>query len=211
MTFDDLDDEQREYRGSSGFPLPKPHFQSKTGDESMNFDEITLLAIRREEPNSGMKLHELECYRCLVSLYDGHRRGYIDKERAVREKRLIRARFREAEEEYIRHIEIWNKDQERIRNASIWRTELPLFAKTATDEELVNRLLDILSAMTGEEITANTIRKIREGNIVHPNVVQFIGSIMKVLQSDLPEEKKRAEVQRIVESKVRSIQAGDIT
>ena len=36
---------------------------------------------------------------------------------------------------------------------------------------------------------------------MHPDVVIFLGRIMKILNSDLPEDEKKAEVQKIVDEK----------
>lgn len=125
----------------------------------MTFEEIELMAVHREKPTEHMRLPDLECFRCLYSLYEDYRKGRIDKERAGMEKKLIHSRYDEAKQEYEHRAEQWKADQERIRLAEDTRTTLAKKVKEGMKiTELCSTLLDILSKFTGEDITSKTIR-----------------------------------------------------
>lgn len=127
----------------------------------MTFDELSDLARSNREMPSGLPLPEQECYLALRHLYGSYRKKIISQERGNREKKAIRTAFWSAVEEYAKRSDSWKRDQERIRAASQWYSDLPVFSRTATDAEVIDRLLTILSAMAGECVTAQAVRNVR--------------------------------------------------
>lgn len=124
----------------------------------MTFEEIELMAVHREKPTEHMRLPDLECFRCLYSLYEDYRKGRIDKERAGMEKRLIHRSFDEAQKEYMLLAEQWRGNQNRIRAAGEnWLTLARRVKEGMDTEKLCKTLLDILSKLVGEDVTARTI------------------------------------------------------
>ena len=124
----------------------------------MTFEEIERHAIRREFP-AGNALPELECYSCLAALYDGYRRGRIDREAAGKQKAAIHRQYDRAVEEYDRRAEAYRRMQQNIRAASERWDALPKRAAMMDKDELISELLDIVSTMVGENVTAAAVRK----------------------------------------------------
>ena len=125
----------------------------------MSFEEIERLAIRGGLSADCRSLPELECYRCLESLYRDYRMRRIGKEDAGREKAVIHRQFDAAAEEYAQRAELCRQIQQNIRAAGERWNDLPKRSKTMGKDELIAELLAIVSAMVGEDVTAEAVRK----------------------------------------------------
>lgn len=127
----------------------------------MNFDFLNDLARGNEEMPTGLTLPEQECFLALRHLYGSYRQRLFSQEQGNREKKAIRIAFQAAGKEYAKRDDNWKRDQERIKAASEQWSSIAVFARTATDAELIDRLLAIITAMVGEAVTAQAVRKAR--------------------------------------------------
>lgn len=125
----------------------------------MTFEEIEQIAVCGGKSSECRSLPELECFRCLTSLYGDYRKGRIGKEDAGREKAVIHRQFDAAVEEYTRRAEIYRQVQENIHAAGERWNSLPKRMGHIDRDGLVTELLDIISAMVGENVTAMAVRK----------------------------------------------------
>lgn len=126
----------------------------------MTFDEICKRAAAGESMADGSELIDCGCYERIQNLlndFAGHR---ISQEEATKKKNDIRRNFElEQSEKYARRA-AYAQYQESIRRASESWTTLPKAVRDGlSGNDLILRLLDIISAMTGDSVTAGIVAK----------------------------------------------------
>lgn len=127
----------------------------------MKFLEIDQIARNTLQMPNGLSLPEQSCFCALRNLYHSYKRKMIDTAQAGKEKRAIHAEFDWASTEYSRRSAAYAQYQEDIRNAGqSWET-LAKDAAGMTDAQLVDRLMEIISHMVGETVTADAVRRTR--------------------------------------------------
>lgn len=102
---------------------------------------------------------------CIFALSELYRRFYaheLSRDAAKPVKAEIQADFEAASRDRELHRAGLAQYQENIRNAATLWTEIVPFSRTCTDKELEDRLLNIISAMVGETVTAEAVRKARK-------------------------------------------------
>lgn len=136
----------------------------------MTFDMIEELA-RQKAKQPGTKTTERMsaadrfAFFCMTELYRKFYIRSISREAAQRMKARLKADYEELRQDRAQYAAAYSQYQENIRNASALWTGIVLFARTATDTELIDRLLQIITAMVGEDVTSNQVRKERNRRV----------------------------------------------
>lgn len=125
----------------------------------MTFQEIELIASKKEPISKTQPYPDQACYISLRSLYSEYRKRMISKQDASKEKQNIKAWFMAAQLEYIRYTAAYAQYQENIRRAGELLAELTkASANNPPLKDLFDLSLDLISSMIGETVTASTIR-----------------------------------------------------
>lgn len=132
----------------------------------MTFDDLERQAMQTEKGKTSDGLAEITpldrlCLFGLTELYCKYQRGEIGKKNAQLAKLEIKADFELLKRERRLWAGALAQYQENIRLASEQWSSIAVFARTATDAELIDRLLAIITAMVGEAVTAQAVRKAR--------------------------------------------------
>ena len=125
----------------------------------MTFQEIERLAANGAPIETQASLIDAGCYfwlRDVLNQFNGH---FISLEAASRLKLTIRAKYNREIQERNQSVAAYAQYQQNIRAAGEWWNDLPKRSKTMGKDELIAELLAIVSAMVGEDVTAEAVRK----------------------------------------------------
>lgn len=125
----------------------------------MTFQEIEMMASQGEPIAKTRPYPDQACYMSLRALYNEYRRRAISREDASKEKQNIKAWYQAAQAEHTRYTAAYAQYQENIRCAGELLAKLTkASASNISVRDLLEISLDLISAMTGETVTASTIR-----------------------------------------------------
>lgn len=124
----------------------------------MTFEEIEEAAWAGKRLGDAGPLERL-CFQCMSELYRSFRSGETSHEKAKEAKNAIRRDFETVAQDHGRCVAAYAQYQQNIRAAGERWNDLPKRSKTMGKNELIAELLAIVSAMVGEDVTAEAVRK----------------------------------------------------
>ena len=126
-----------------------------------SFSDLETAARMEQPPPKKIEAYEKMAWMLLRDLYRRFRKHEISHDAAKSIKAEIQGLFSRAETERLQLKGILYQGQESIRLAGErWET-IVHSSLSMTDRELAETLLDIVSAMVGESVTAQAVRKSR--------------------------------------------------
>lgn len=127
----------------------------------IGFDALELAARKKAPLPKGADSVDRLCLRCIEDLYRRFWRKEITHDEAKAEKRELAAEYDAAVRSHVGYIAVMGQFQEAIRLAGEKREFIVRRASDgATALELLDECLDIISAMTLETVTADSLRRI---------------------------------------------------
>lgn len=107
----------------------------------MKFEEIELLAARKEPLPEHSRLEELHCYECMKDLYRGFYNKRLTEEEAKNRKQQIKQAFLKAQETHSRYTASLSQYQEFLKLAGRYRPEILEALKRNTEPKETMRLM----------------------------------------------------------------------
>jgi len=123
----------------------------------MKFEEIELLAARREAMPQEACLEELYCYACMKELYRGFYDKRVAEEEAKRRKQQMKQAFLKARDTHARYTALLAQDQEFLRLAGRCRPEiLEALKRRAEPKETMKLMIHCISALCQDQVFEKT-------------------------------------------------------
>ena len=129
----------------------------------MKFEEIELLAARKEPMPEHSRLEEIHCYECMKDLYRGFYNKRLTEEEAKRLKQQVKQAFLKAQETHARYTALLAQYQEFLRLAGRCRPEiLDALKRRAEPKETMELMIRCISALCQDRVFEKTALKLLE-------------------------------------------------
>lgn len=129
----------------------------------MKFEEIELLAARKEPLPEHSRLEELHCYECMKDLYRGFYHKRLTEEEAKRRKHQIKQAFLKAQGTHALYTAALSQHQEFLRLAGRYRPEiLEALKSRAEPKETMELMIHCISALCQDQVFGKTALRLLE-------------------------------------------------
>ncbi len=129
----------------------------------MRFEEIELLAVRKEPLPKYSPLEDRQCYSCMQDLYRGFYNKRINQEEAKKQKKQIKRSFLKAQETHSRYAAALAQYQEFLRLAGRYRPEiLGALKRHAEPAEAMRLMADCIASLCQDKVFAQRAVKLLE-------------------------------------------------
>ena len=123
----------------------------------MKFEEIELLAARKEPLPEHSRLEELHCYECMKDLYRGFYNKRLTEEEAKRRKQQIKQAFLKAQGTHTLYTASLAQHQEFLRLAGRYRPEiLEALRSRAGKRETMELMIRCISVLCQDQVFEKT-------------------------------------------------------